>query len=70
MSTPTSGWDLPAPVVAQWLADLGLQVMETRDLPAADDGRQDKLTVSLWLAGRASAGTKTEASKRNLERIG
>ena len=37
---------------------------------AADDGRQDKLTVSLWLGGRASAGTKTEASKRNLERIG
>jgi ubiquinone/menaquinone biosynthesis C-methylase UbiE/DNA-binding transcriptional ArsR family regulator len=58
------------PVVAQWLGDLGLEVLETRDLPAADDGKQDKLTVSLWLAGRAPAAARTEASKHNLERIG
>jgi ArsR family transcriptional regulator len=62
------------PVVAQWLTDLGLQVTQMRDLPAADEGRPDKLTVSLWLAERTAAGraahAPTEASKHNLERIG
>ena len=56
-------------VVSQWLSDQGLQVMETRDLlPGGDDSRPDKLTVSLWLAGRSAADKKPEANARKLER--
>jgi ArsR family transcriptional regulator len=57
-------------VVSQWLTDQDLQVMETRDLPpGGDDSRPDKLTVSLWLAGRAAGDRTTDAHARKLERI-
>ncbi len=44
--------------------------METRDLPpGVGDSGSDKLTVSLWLAGRAAADKPTDANARKLERI-
>ena len=59
-----------SPVVEQWLSDLGLQMMQRRDLPPATDDKQDKLTVSLWLAERPAAETAAGAAKQsNLERI-
>jgi ArsR family transcriptional regulator len=58
------------PLVEQWLADVGLELMAKRDLAPAGDARTDKLTVSLWLAGRAGdAQAATDASKRKLEQI-
>ncbi len=59
------------PVVSQWLSDFGLQMLEIRDLAPAEGTKRDKLTVSLWLAGRPKtedASARTHA--RNLERIG
>jgi ubiquinone/menaquinone biosynthesis C-methylase UbiE len=62
---------LAGPLVEQWLADSGLQIMERRDLKPEGDGAGAKLTVSVWLAGRppktgATGGTLQE---RKLERI-
>jgi len=58
------------PVVGQWLSDFGLQLLETRDLAPADGGKKDKLTVSLWLAGRPPLdGTLETANKHTLERV-
>jgi len=58
------------PLVGQWVADFGLELMETRDLAPADEARTNKLTVSLWLARRpAVANTTTDAKARKLERI-
>jgi ArsR family transcriptional regulator len=57
--------------VGQWLADVGLELMQTRYLAPADGARASKLTVSLWLAGRpAAAKQATDATARKLERIG
>jgi len=58
------------PLIEQWLADAGLEVMERRDLvPGA--GGTAKLTVSVWLAGRPQiAATQADsAEQRKLERI-
>jgi ArsR family transcriptional regulator len=58
------------PVVAQWLAELGLELLETRDLAPGEGATKDKLTVSLWLAGRPGAkAAAADANARNLERI-
>ena len=58
-------------VVAQWLSDLGLELLETRDLAAGEGATKDKLTVSLWLAERPRAAVDVgKAETRNLERIG
>ncbi len=58
------------PLVGQWLADLGLELMETRDLAPGDLARTRKLTVSLWLARRPLAATATTgASAHKLEQI-
>jgi ArsR family transcriptional regulator len=55
--------------VAHWLADCGLDVIETRDLVPAGEGKA-KLTVSMWLAGRPdSAANSAESAQRKLERI-
>lgn len=55
--------------VAHWLADCGLDLMETRDLVPAEDSTA-KLTVSMWLAGRPDNGTNSAGSaQRKLERI-
>ena len=52
----------------QWLEDCGLAVSESRQLPPPDDAG-DKLTVSLWLAGRPKAGdAAAAATAHNLER--
>lgn len=56
------------PVVSQWLSDFGLQMLETRDFAPAERTTRDKLTVSLWLAGRPS-GVAVEANAHSLERI-
>jgi ubiquinone/menaquinone biosynthesis C-methylase UbiE len=60
------------PVVSQWLTDLGLRVLETRELPPIENGARDKLTVSLWLAERppASNGAARTETVDKLERIG
>lgn len=56
------------PVVSQWLSDFGLQMLETHDFAPAEGTTRDKLTVSLWLAGRPS-GVAVEANAHSLERI-
>jgi ArsR family transcriptional regulator len=58
------------PLVEQWLADAGLEVMERRDLQPGDGGSA-KLTVSVWLAGRpqAAASPAASAGQRKLEQI-
>jgi ubiquinone/menaquinone biosynthesis C-methylase UbiE len=57
--------------VTHWLADSGLEVIETRNLAPTGDSTA-KLTVSLWLAGRGESVPATAASEqtRKLERIG
>jgi ArsR family transcriptional regulator len=51
-----------APLIAQWFADCGIELIETRDLAPGTSGgaagQTGKLTVSLWLAGRPKAGDK------------
>ena len=42
-------------VIGQWLSDLGLELLETRDLAPGEGATKDKLTVSLWLAERPRA---------------
>jgi SAM-dependent methyltransferase len=61
---------LAGPLVEQWLADCGLQVIERRDLQP--DGKSDaKLTVSVWVAGRPprEPATAKDLQQRKLERI-
>jgi ArsR family transcriptional regulator len=55
------------PLVGQWLADFGLELMERRDLAPGGEAQKGKLTVSLWLAGRPEAATG--GTERKLERI-
>ncbi|HEY7550370.1 MAG TPA: metalloregulator ArsR/SmtB family transcription factor [Hyphomicrobiaceae bacterium] len=43
------------PLIAQWFADCGAELIETRDLAPGAAGHGGKLTVSLWLAGRPEA---------------
>ena len=56
--------------VRQWLADCGLEVLETRELAPPGDAADGKLTVSLWLAARPAiaAAAASDASERKLER--
>jgi ubiquinone/menaquinone biosynthesis C-methylase UbiE len=58
------------PLIEQWLADAGLEVMERRDLAPAEGGTA-KLTVSVWLAGRPldAANRLDSGEQRKLERI-
>lgn len=55
----------PGPLIGQWLSELGLKLTESRDLAPGAAARSDKLTVSLWLAGRPAGSG--EASARKLE---
>jgi ArsR family transcriptional regulator len=57
-------------LVRQWLDDCGLKLLEARDLTPAGDVA-NKLTVSVWLAGRPQAGVAALPAhqERKLERI-
>jgi hypothetical protein len=56
--------------VQQWLADCGLEVLETRELTPPGGAAEGKLTVSMWLAGRpgASGAASRITDERKLER--
>ncbi len=56
--------------VCQWLADCGLEVLETRELRPPGDAAEGKLTVSMWLAGRpgTTAAAARITDERKLER--
>jgi ArsR family transcriptional regulator len=56
--------------IAQWVADNGLELIERRDLAPGSSTDEAKLTVSLWLAGRAKAEAASlgAAEQRRLER--
>jgi ArsR family transcriptional regulator len=62
----------PDPVVRGWLEDCGLRVLKTRELAPPGHSSDGKLTVSVWLAGRAAvlAAHKPAraAGQRKLER--
>jgi hypothetical protein len=55
--------------MCQWLEDCGLGLVDSRQLPPPGDAGE-RLTVSIWLAGRAPAeqGGAESPGKRNLER--
>jgi ubiquinone/menaquinone biosynthesis C-methylase UbiE len=57
--------------VAQWLADCGLELLQHRDLAPANDAKDAKLTVSIWLARRPSAAAAIggDRGRRNLEQV-
>jgi ArsR family transcriptional regulator len=57
-------------LIGQWLAEFELELLETRDLAPGPAAREDKLTVSLWLAGRGGAASAAEADEHKLEPIG
>ena len=56
--------------MCQWLADCGLEVLETRELRPPGDAAEGKLTVSMWLAGRpgTTAAAARITDERKLER--
>jgi ubiquinone/menaquinone biosynthesis C-methylase UbiE len=56
--------------VANWLAECGLELKDTRDLAPAEGGT-GRLTVSIWLAGRPHAAAPVASGNdgRELERI-
>ncbi len=57
--------------IAQWVADSGLELLDRRDLaPGGGTADAAKLTVSLWLAGRATAAPAEAGTtgRRKLER--
>ena len=58
------------PLIAQWFADCGVELIETRELaPERRPSQKGKLTVSLWLAGRPRAARGTSrGDQRKLER--
>jgi ubiquinone/menaquinone biosynthesis C-methylase UbiE/DNA-binding transcriptional ArsR family regulator len=56
-------------LIAQWLAEFGLELLETRDLAPGPGARGDKLTVSLWLAGRPGGVGSARGGERALEWI-
>jgi ArsR family transcriptional regulator len=56
-------------LIAQWLGEAGLEVMETRDLAPDATAQKEKLTVSLWLAGRPGKAATAEGGTRKLEQM-
>ena len=56
-------------LIGQWLAEFGLQILETRDLAPDAAAQRDKLTVSLWLAGRPKETAGAQGEARKLEPI-
>ena len=56
------------PLIAQWFADCGVELIETRELAPEAASQKGKLTVSLWLAGRPRAAEAITGDQRKLER--
>jgi ubiquinone/menaquinone biosynthesis C-methylase UbiE len=56
--------------VAQWLGEVGLDLLQRRDLAPASDAKGAKLTVSVWLAARPQTIELHDgAGRRNLEGV-
>jgi ArsR family transcriptional regulator len=55
-------------LIGQWLAEFGLNLLQTRDLAPGPTARGDQLTVSLWLAGRPEGAGPAAGDQRKLER--
>jgi ubiquinone/menaquinone biosynthesis C-methylase UbiE/DNA-binding transcriptional ArsR family regulator len=56
------------PLIAQWFADSGVSLIETRDLAPGAASQKGKLTVSLWVARRPQAMPAVTGDQRKLER--
>ncbi|MFZ1105180.1 MAG: metalloregulator ArsR/SmtB family transcription factor [Hyphomicrobiaceae bacterium] len=56
------------PLIAQWCADCGAEVVETRELAPEAASQKGKLTVSLWVARRPRATEAITGNQRKLER--
>jgi ubiquinone/menaquinone biosynthesis C-methylase UbiE/DNA-binding transcriptional ArsR family regulator len=56
------------PLIAQWCAESGAPVVETRDLVPGVASQSGKLTVSLWVARRPRAVEAVTGDQRKLER--
>jgi ArsR family transcriptional regulator len=56
------------PLIAQWCADCGAEVVETRELAPEAASQKGKLTVSLWVARRPRATEAIAGNQRKLER--
>ena len=56
------------PLIAQWCADCGAEVVETRELAPQAASQKGKLTVSLWVARRPRATEAITGNQRKLER--
>jgi ArsR family transcriptional regulator len=56
------------PLMAQWCADCGAEVVETRELAPQAASQKGKLTVSLWVACRPRAAEAATGNQRKLER--
>ena len=52
----------------RWLKDAGLTIVKSRDLAPSTPG-SDKLTVSLWLAGKGAAAGQKKKPKAKLEAV-
>jgi predicted Fe-Mo cluster-binding NifX family protein len=57
------------PLIAQWCADAGAEVVATRELAPSATGQKGKLTVSLWVARRQRAAEAITGDQHKLERI-
>jgi ArsR family transcriptional regulator len=55
--------------IGQWLAELGLQLLQTRDLAPDATAQRDKLTVSLWLAVRPKEAAAPQSGAHKLEQM-
>jgi ubiquinone/menaquinone biosynthesis C-methylase UbiE/DNA-binding transcriptional ArsR family regulator len=56
------------PLIAQWCAESGAEVVETRELAPGAASQNGKLTVSLWVARRPRATKASTGDQRKLER--
>jgi ArsR family transcriptional regulator len=59
---------LAGPLIAQWCADCGAEVVETRVLAPKAASQTGKLTVSLWVVRRLRATEALTGNQRKLER--
>ena len=53
----------PGPLVASWMADAGLVASAIRDLSPKTGEESEKLTVTIWLAGKPEAAAKPNTNK-------